>query len=189
MRGADTGATNWVMRGGDHDAAIAQKARARIVQGLDDVFFERVVAERFGHDDVDARRILEFGRMARVDLAVLRAIGLEHLGRDARHLGGFKQQHLARAELGCHQPQQSRARANVGDRALAGHDHALQGLEEGLVTHFVGDERAVIFDAHEGSQFQMRSADVIERQRGGNRQIETVERAAHGNLDAPRGGA
>ena len=72
----------------------------RVRDRLDDVLLERVVAERLGDDDVGARRVLHLGRMAGHQVAVLRAVSLEDLSRDARDLRGLVEIDLARTELG-----------------------------------------------------------------------------------------
>ena len=86
--------------------------------------------------------------MAREQVTVARAVGLQCLRRDARDLGGLVEEHLARAELGRHQRQQAGAGADVGDRRLALDDHGGERLAEGLVAHAVGDQGAVVFNAH-----------------------------------------
>ena len=60
-------------------------------------------------------------------------------------------------ELGCKEAQEACARADVGHRRLALDDHAAQRLVKGGVTDPVGEQRAVIFDAHEVSG--LRSTD------------------------------
>ena len=52
------------------------------------------------------------------------------------------------AELGRQEAQEAGARADVGHRRLALDDHAAQRLVKGGVADLVGEQRAVIFDAH-----------------------------------------
>ena len=58
---------------------------------------------------------------------------------------------LLGAELGGHQAEQAGAGADVGDDGLARPDNGGERLVERLVADPVGDERAVVFDAHGAS--------------------------------------
>ena len=79
MRSLTTGATNCVDAPRDDDAAGLEKAGARVVQRLDDVLLEGIVAERLRHDDVDFGRIDHLGRVAGHQVRVARAVGFQRL--------------------------------------------------------------------------------------------------------------
>ena len=89
---------------GRNDATAGlQEPPTRIGERRDDVFFQRIVAERFGDDDVDGELVAKLRRMTWNEMARLRFVGLQNLRRDARDLGGFKQEDVFGAELRCHQ--------------------------------------------------------------------------------------
>ena len=155
-----------------------QVPAARVVERGDDVLLERVVAERLGHHQVDARGIVHLGRQEGHEVTVARLVALQDLGGDAGNLGAFIEVDLAGAEPGGDQPEHARARADVGDGRLARHDELAQGGLEGLDADVVGDQGAVIFDAH-GSKPEMAAAELVERQRRCHREIEGIELAGH----------
>ena len=83
-----------------HDStADGKMADACIVHGVDDVFFQRVVAECFGDDNVGAGRVLHLGGMARHKLAIPGTVFLDHFCRYAGHFGCFVEVDFARTEL------------------------------------------------------------------------------------------
>jgi hypothetical protein len=86
--------------------------------------------------------------VARHEAACLGAVGLERRRCNARDLGRFVKDHLARAELRRHEADQSGPRADVRDRRLAALDRARKRVVKGLIADVVGNQRAMIFDAH-----------------------------------------
>ncbi len=148
-----------------------QEPPARIGERRDDVFFERIVAERFGDDDVDGELVAKLRRMTWNEMARLRLVGLQNLRGDAGDLCGFKQEDVFGAELRCHQAKQPGTGADIGHDGFSGLYDRLQRPEKSVVSNFVGNERAVIFDAH-GSELQPRAAHLIQHQCGRDGEVE-----------------
>ena len=185
MRGVMTGAMYCVMPVGTTWPPLFRKTPPRVGERRDDVFFKRVVAERLRYDHIDGKLVAKLRRVARNEMARFRLVRLQHCRGNARDLGGLEQKYLFSAEFRRHQAEQSRPGPDIGHNRLAGFYDGLQRAKKRLVAHAVGDQRPMIFDAHR-SELQVRAADLIKHQRGGDREVERIETAGHGNLDEPR---
>ena len=130
------------------DPARIEETRARVVERLDDVLLERVVAQRLRHDHVDAVGRGHIGRMDLGDAAVGEPVVAQQLARDGGDVGPLVEVDALGAQLGRQEAQEAGARADVGHRRLALDDHAAQRLVKRGVADPVGEQRAVIFDAH-----------------------------------------
>src|SRR5690606_20529727 len=111
-------------------------------------FLEREIAERLGHDDVGPARLEDFRRPSGNELDGPHAVrGLELL-RHGPDLGGFVGPDLARAELRREEREKPGTGADVGDGALTLYDGPFERLVKGRDAEPVGDQGAMIFDAH-----------------------------------------
>ena len=143
------GHQEWEPAGSNRSTDLERsEAQLSVRQRVDDVLLERVVAERLRDHDIDARRVLHLRRVARHEMARPRSVFLDGRRGDARDLRGLVHQHLARAELCRHDADQPRAGADVGDGGLAAPDDPGERVMEGLIADAVGDQRAMVFDAH-----------------------------------------
>ena len=132
-----------------HDAAPGfQETPARVGECRDDVFFKRIVAERFRDDHIDGEFVAKLRRVARNEMASLRLVCLQHLGSDARDFRGFKQKNFFRAKFCRHQAEQSGTSSDIGHNRFAGLYDGLQRTKKRFVPNFVGNQRPMIFDAH-----------------------------------------
>ena len=125
-----------------------EEALARIVEGGDDVLLERVVAERLGNDQVDAVGLGDIRRVHFGDAAVGQAVVPQQLAGDGGDFRRLVEVDPPRPQLGGEEAEETGAGADIGNRGLALDDDALQGRVEGGVADGIGQEHAVVFDAH-----------------------------------------
>ncbi len=83
------------------------------------------------------------------DAAIGQPVVAQELARNVGDVGPFIEIDALCTKLGRKKAQEAGARADVGHRRLALDDHAAQRLVKGGVADPVGEQRAVIFDAHE----------------------------------------
>ena len=76
------------------------------------------------------------------------AVVAQQLARDVGDLGRLVEIHALGAQLGRQEAEEAGARADVGHRRLALDDDARQRRLEGRVADAVGEQRAVVLDAH-----------------------------------------
>ncbi len=120
----------------------------RVVERGDDVLFEGIVAERLAHDDIDP---LGRGHVRRVHLgnaAVGEAVVAQQLACDVGDLGRLVEIHPLGPELRRQEAEETGPCADVGHRRLALDDDLRERRLEGRVANAVGEQRAMVFDAH-----------------------------------------
>ena len=149
----------------DDHATRLQEALARVVERGNDVFLEGVVAERLAHDEVDTLGARDISRMHDGNADIGEAVVAQELARDARDLGRLVEIDPLGAELCRQEAEESRAGTDVGNGGIARHDGVAQRRVKGGIADAVGEQRAVVLDAHakwpRGAPVSMRNTYTI----------------------------
>ena len=114
--------------------------RGRIVHGLDEEFFERVVAERLSDHDVDALGLDNLGRAHGNEFDVAQLVQLDEALGQRTDLGEFVGDDFARTELGGDHRENAAAGTDIGDNRLTLADDLRERALECRETPGVRDE-------------------------------------------------
>src|SRR5215831_4139238 len=132
----------------DDCAAGDKETGVRVVERGDDVFLEGIVAKRFGYNQIDPVGVDHVDGMHLGDPAVEELVVAQQLAGDLGDLGRLIEVHPLGAEFCREKAEEARARSDIRDGRLALDDDPRQCRVKSRVAHTVGEQGAVVLDAH-----------------------------------------